>query len=38
MARVPSEHPEEILKLSSMVSADQIITGVVDRLLDVGGK
>ena len=28
----------EILKLSPMVSADQIVTGAADRLSDVGGK
>ena len=28
----------EMLRLSSMVNADQIITGAADRLSDVGGK
>ena len=28
----------EMLHLSPMVSADQIITGAADRLSDIGGK
>ena len=40
MVRVPGGLPGdgEILKLSPMVSADQIVTGAADRLPDVGGK
>ena len=40
MSRVPGGLPGdgEILKLSPMVSADQIVTGAADRLPDVGGK
>ena len=40
MLRVPGGLPGdgEILKLSPMVSADQIVTGAADRLPDVGGK
>ena len=40
MSRVPGGLPGdgEILKLSPMVSADQIVSGAADRLPDVGGK
>ena len=40
MVRVPGGLPGngEILKLSPMVSADQIVTGAADRLPNVGGK
>ena len=40
MSRIPGGLPGdgEILKLSPMVSADQIVTGAADRLPDVGGK
>ena len=40
MLRIPGGLPGdgEILKLSPMVSADQIVTGAADRLPDVGGK
>ena len=40
MSRVPGGLPGdgEILKLSPMVSADQIVTGAADRLPDVGGE
>ena len=40
MSRIPGGLPGdgEILKLSPMVSTDQIVTGAADRLPDVGGK
>ena len=40
MLKMPGGLPgdEEILKLSPMVSADQIVTGAADRLSDIGGK
>ena len=40
MSRVPGGLPgdREILKLSPMVSVDQIVTGAGDRLPDVAGE
>ena len=40
MLRIPGGLPGdgEILKLSPMASADQIVTGATDRLPDIGGK
>ena len=40
MPRIPGGLPGdgEILKLSPMVSADQIVTGAADRLPDLEGK
>ena len=40
MPRIPGGLPGdgEILKLSPIVDADQIVTGAADRLPDLGGK
>ena len=40
MLRIPGELPGdgEILKLSPMVSEDQIVTGAADRIPDLEGK